>query len=314
MHHDQFNTSESASAGADPAAATSGRETALRSLQSRLIAELDRAIDDLESAHPDETAREHLEILRALLKAQARAYLEYVVESHAILSSHTSVMYAGALGAEGVLSTTLGSLVQGGTLTSGQAAQLMRFVGERRTVIIFGSAGTGKSTLLNAFFEHVPLDERCVAIERGPDLPALRERSFCVRLTAALASDSPALFAKAHRMNPSRLVAGEIHAEEVREFFGLLARDPRIGGMATMRADTVTGALDATVAALGGDKAYARELIARVRPVFAQMHRDERGLTRLAAIWSVEHRADGELVLRQVDAGSQPGSALVAET
>lgn len=312
MHHDQFEA-ETAARDEGRRPAEPDRGTALRALQGELVGEIDRALDELVRTRADEATREHLETLRALLKAQARAYLDHVVERHATLPSHTSVMYAGAVGADGVLSTTLSSLAHGGTVTTGQAAKLAQFVGERRSLVIFGPAGAGKSTLLNSLFEHVSIDERCVAIEQGPALPALKERSFCVRLTSAPKADGPALFAKAQRMNPSRLVVAELGAEDVRELFGLLARDPRIGGLATMRADTVTQALGTTVAAFGGDKAQARELIARVRPVFVQMQRDDLGLARVTAIWSVEHREDGELVLRQVDTGAPPAGELVAE-
>ena len=58
--------------------------------------------------------------------------------------------------------------------TGGQGAKLAQFVGDRRTLVIFGERATGKSTLLNSLFELVSVDDRFVAIERGPDLPALQ--------------------------------------------------------------------------------------------------------------------------------------------
>jgi hypothetical protein len=72
--------------------------------------------------------------------------------------------------------------------------------------------------------------------------------------------------------------------------------------------------VDSIVAAFGGDAGYARELVARVRPAFVHMHSDEKGLPRLAAIWSVESIVDGELVLREVQTGPPAASELVAET
>jgi Flp pilus assembly CpaF family ATPase len=158
------------------------------------------------------------------------------------------------------------------------------------------------------------VDDRFVAIERGPDLPALKERSFCVRLGVDDDTDIPALFAKARRMDPGRLVIGEMHAEEVREFFAFLAGDPRVGGLATLRTETVHRAVDGIVACIGGDAVSARELVAHVRPVFVHMHSDEKGLPRLAAIWSVEGLASGEIVLREVQTGPPAATELVAET
>jgi len=164
-------------------------------------------------------------------------------------------MYAGEVGAPGVLSTTFCGLLEGGTFTGGQGATLAQFIGDRRTLVIFGERATDKSTLVNSLFELVSVDDRFVAIERGPDLPVLKERSFCVRLGGDADTDVPSLFAKARRMDPGRLVVGEIRRSEVREFFSLRAEDPRIGGMATLRADSVSRAVDALVAAFGGDGA-----------------------------------------------------------
>ncbi len=299
--------------GAAGDAAPDGRDAALRAVQVALIKEIDEAVSRLERARMGEATREHLEIMRSLLKAQVTAYLDHFVARRATLFSHTSVMYAGEVGTPGVLSTTFRGLLEGGTLSGGQAAKLAQFLSARRTLLIFGDRATGKSTLLNSLFELVPVDDRFVAIERGPDLPALKERSFCVRLGVDDRTDIAALFAKARRMDPGRLVVGEIHKDEVREFFGLLADDPRVGGMATLRADSVSRAVDAIVNAVGGDEAYARQLVAKVAPALAHMHSDELGKPRLAAVWSVEGLVDGELVLHEVDTGAPVASELLAE-
>jgi len=300
--------------GAPEAAAAAGHGGDLSAVQATLIKEIDAAIARLENAPADAATREHLEVLRTLLTAQVTAYLEHIKARRAKLFPHTSVMYAGDVAPLGVLSTTLGGLLEGGTLSSGQGARLAQLVSDRRTLLIFGERGAGKSTLLNSLFELVPVDDRFVAIEQGPDLPALKERSFCVRLRVGDDADIPALFGKARRMNPGRLVVGEIHAAEAREFFSLLADDPRVGGLATLRAESVSQALDAIVAAFGGDAAYARELVAKVRPAFLHMRALGRGRPRLAAIWDIAGLEEGKLVLREVDTGAPAASELAAET
>jgi hypothetical protein len=299
--------------GAREGGAADGRDQALRAVQIALIKEIDASISKLERARIGESTREHLEILRSLLKAQVSAYLEHFVARRATLFSQTSTMYAGEMGPPGVLSTTFRGLLEGGTLTGGQGAKLGQLLSERKTLIIFGDRATGKSTLLNSLFELVSVDERFVAIERGPDLPALKERSFCVRLGVDGTTDIPALFAKVRRMDPGRLVIGEMHAQEVREFFSFLAEDARAGGLATLRAETVHRALDGVVAAFGGDDAFARGLLARVEPVFVHMHSDEKGRPRLAAIWSIHGLDGGELALREVQTAAPAAVELVAE-
>ena len=140
-------------------------------MQGQLLKDIDDAVGRIARARVGESTREHLDILRGLLKAQVTAYLDHFVLRRATLYSHTSVMYAGEVGPPGVLSTTFRGLVDGGTLAAGQAATLMRLVGERRTLVVFGDRATGKSTLLNSLFELVPVDERFVAIEQGPRPP-----------------------------------------------------------------------------------------------------------------------------------------------
>jgi hypothetical protein len=298
----------------DESARPEGAEEALRTVQVALLKEIDGAIGRLEQVRLDETTREHLEILRSLLKAQVTAYLEHFVTRRAPLYSHTSVMYAGEMSPPGVLSTTFRGLLDGGTLSAGQAARLMRLVGDRRTLVIFGDRATGKSTLLNSLFELVPLDERFVVVERGPALPSLKERSFCVRMGVDPDTDIHALFGKARRMSPSRLVVGEMHSAEVREFFSMVADDPRVGGMATMHGDLVGRVVDRIVAAFGDTPDEGRLILAAARPAFAHMHVDEKGLPRLAALWEVSGIAAGELQLREVDTGVPARNRLAAET
>lgn len=293
--------------------ATDGRDDVLRAVQVALIKEIDASVSRVERARIGESTREHLEVLRSLLKAQVTAYVEHLVARRATLFSHTSTMYAEDVGSPGVLSTTLRGLLEGGTITGGQGAKLAQFLNDRRTLIIFGDRTTGKSTLLNSLFELVSLDDRFVAIERGPDLPALKERSFCVRLGVDADTDIPALFAKARRMDPGRLVIGEMHAREAREFLTFLAEDSRVGGLATLRAETVPRAVD-TIAAAFDENDQARETLARVKPIFVHMLSDEIGRPRLAAMWSIEGMDGKELVLREVQTGPPAASQLAAET
>ena len=292
----------------------SARDAALRAVQVGLLRELDASINKLERARLGENTREHLEILRSLLKAQVNAYLEHFVARNAMLSSTTSMMYAGEVGAPGVLSTTLRGLIEGRTLSGGEASRLAQLIGDRRTLVIFGDRATGKSTLLNALFELVPVDERFVAMERGPDLPALKERSFCVRLTVDDDTDIAALFAKARRMQPGRLVVGEIHREELRHFVNLLTEMPTVAGMATLRADTVHRAVDTLVRGVGdGDQAAGRKALAALRPVFVHMHSDENGRPRVAALWAIDGLEADELQLEELQTRPPASSQLVAE-
>jgi len=295
---------------ADDAAAA---DRTLRAVRVALLRELDTSIDNLERARLDDGAREHLEILRRLLKAQVDAYLGHFVSGGMAVLPDGPAAGAGTAAAEGVVATSLRHLMDRGALTSRQAAKLAQFIGEHRTLIVFGPQGAGKSTLLNALFELVSLDERFVAIVRGPDLPALEDRSFCVRLTLDETTDIAALFAKARRMQPGRLVIGEIHREDVRHLFALLTDTPSVAAMATLRAETVHKAVGALVKAVGdGDPAVGRATLATARPVFAHMRVDETGHPRLAALWVVGDLEDGRLAVEAADTAAPATSALAS--
>jgi hypothetical protein len=83
--------------------------------------------------------------------------------------------------------------------------------------------------------------------------------------------------------------------------------------MCTLRASSVSSALEAIATGFDGDVQEARELIAGAKPVFAHMRRDEGGSPRLAAFWSVEGLDNNELVLREIETSSQAVDSLVAE-
>ena len=196
-------------------------------------------IDELQAQPVGEEPREYLEALRVLLKSQVTTYLSYVTGRRDALSSTTSTMYAGELSPAGPVPVTLRGLIEGGTLSKAQAARLASCVLERRTLLIFGDRSTGKSTLLNALLDLMPVDERVVAIEHGDHLPALEERSFCTRLTVEDGVDVAGIFARAVKMQPSRIIVGEIHADEMLHFLTELSRRPEAGGFCTVRADSV---------------------------------------------------------------------------
>lgn len=286
---------------------------ALKQLEKALLARIDDAVSGIQRTRLADGPREHLEILRTLLKAQVSAYLEHFT-ARATLFSQTSTMYASAVGNPGVISTTLRGLIEGHTLTAAQAKLLARFVVERRTLVVFGGRATGKSTLLNALFELISVDERFVSVERDAHLPALKQRSFCVRLSMDDDTDVAALFAKAEKMQPSRLVVGELHGEEILHFFDLLYRNAKIGGMATLRADSMHDAVELLLAQLEQelDREPARRLLAQTRPVFAHTRSDENGRPRLAAVWSATGLdGQGEILLGEESA--QTSARLVAE-
>lgn len=113
----------------------------------------------------------------------------------------------------------LDDLVERAMLTSDQADVLRTYVYERRTIVISGRTGTGKSTLLDALLRCVPKDERIVTIEELPELrPATEHRVSLlargpnVEGKGAIGLDQ--LVRAALRMRPDRIVVGEVRGAE----------------------------------------------------------------------------------------------------
>jgi len=282
------------------------RDSVMARLERDIGAMLDEMLDQFRAEALGEEPREYLDALRVLLKSQVTAYTSFLTSRRDALFTTTSPMYAGELSPAGPVPTTLHGLIEGGTMTPAQAARLASYVSDRRTLLIFGDRATGKSTMLNALLELLPLDERFVSIEHSDHLPALQDRSFCVRLSVDDDTDVEGIFAKAMKMQPSRIVVGEIHADEILYFLRELRSRPESGGFCTVRADSVHLAvakllrqMELHVAALD-----ARQLVGDTRPVLVHMRSDERGDSRLAAIWGVEGLdADGEILLHEEQAG-----------
>ena len=273
-------------------------EHGLPALQDELVALLDETVNSYESDEVSDHVFEHLEVLRALLKNQVTAYFGHIIE-RTTLHTTTSPMYEGEVRPPEVLPTTLKGLVDAGTLTAAQATRLGSYVSDKRTLLIFGDRATGKSSLLNALLEMIAVDERFVSIEHHDHLPALEDRSFCVRLAVDDDTDIDALFAKALKMQPSRIVVGEVHGDEI--LFFLRAVNHRdVGGFCTLRADSVHKAVAKLVREmeLHVSAKEAKKLVGDTQPVLVHMRSDEQGLPRLAALWSVEGLdANGEILL-----------------
>ena len=282
------------------------RDSVMARLERDIGAMLDEMLDQFRAEALGEEPREYLDALRVLLKSQVTAYTSFLTSRRDALFTTTSPMYAGELSPAGPVPTTLHGLIEGGTMTPAQAARLASYVSDRRTLLIFGDRATGKSTLLNALLELVPVDERLVSIEHSDHLPALDERSFCVRLSIDDRTDIESVFAKAMKMQPSRIVVGEVHAGEILYFLRELSRRPATGGFCTVRADSVHLAVAKLLRQMELHVAApdARRLVGETRPILVHMRSDERGESRLAAIWGVEGLdAAGEILLHEEPAG-----------
>lgn len=142
----------------------------------------------------------------------------------------------------------LHDLVDLGMLDRSNADALCAATQDRRTIVITGGTGTGKTTLLNALLSEVPSTERVVTIEETAEL-----RPGCAHAVALVARDANvesagstdmlSLLRAALRMRPDRIVVGEVRGPEA-----LVALDAMStghpGSMLTLHARSAVDAID----------------------------------------------------------------------
>jgi pilus assembly protein CpaF len=142
---------------------------------------------------------------------------------------------------------TLAELVRLGTLTETEAGRLRAAVTGRRTILISGATGAGKTTLANALLMEVPASERIVSIEETPELRP--DHPHHVSLLTRPDSnegiggiDIQELLRAALRMRPDRIVVGEVRGAEALVAMRAFATGHR-GSLLTLHARDAVHAL-----------------------------------------------------------------------
>jgi pilus assembly protein CpaF len=142
---------------------------------------------------------------------------------------------------------TIERLVGGGMLSPEQASLLVACVIDRKTVVIGGGTGTGKTTLLNALLGRVPSHERVVVIEETPELsPSCEHHVSLVARPPNEAGvggvDLAALLRSSLRMRPDRIVVGEVRGSEASVALAAMSTG-HPGSLLTVHASSVAGAV-----------------------------------------------------------------------
>src|SRR5581483_5828561 len=119
----------------------------------------------------------------------------------------------------------LADLVGNGTLSQELAAFLTAATAARQNLMIAGATNAGKTTLLRAIANQIPASERLVTVERAlelgldhfpelhPNVVALEERLPNSEGQGAISMAE--LVRRSLRMNPSRVIVGEVLGDEI---------------------------------------------------------------------------------------------------
>jgi pilus assembly protein CpaF len=134
---------------------------------------------------------------------------------------------------------TIDDLVEAATMERWLAHQLEEYVLGRKSVLIVGSTGSGKTSMLNVLGKFIPADERIVLIEDTSEIHL--EHDNLVRFEARQSrGDLPAvtirdLLKAALRHRPDRLILGEIRGGEAFDLLQLL-NTGHSGSLSTLHA------------------------------------------------------------------------------
>jgi len=112
---------------------------------------------------------------------------------------------------------TSDELVASGSLPAGVRDTIVSLMLEKKNGLISGGTGSGKTTMLKAFLDHVPANERLVIIEQPAELKVSHAnvvRWEAVEEIPGQVAISPSeLVAAALRHRPDRIIMGEIRNE-----------------------------------------------------------------------------------------------------
>lgn len=192
-------------------------------------------------------------------------------------------------------SASLDSLYRQGSLDEHSREFLEEVVRQRRSFLIVGGTGGGKTTLLSALLSEIDPAQRLVCIEDTPELTP--NHPHVVNLTARGANSEGGgaitisdLLKQALRMRPDRIIVGEIRGAEVVDLLAALntGHDGGGGTLHANRLSEVPARLEA-LGALGGleREALHSQLTAAVEVVLV-MQRQPDGSRRLAQIGQLQ--------------------------
>jgi pilus assembly protein CpaF len=197
---------------------------------------------------------------------------------------------------------TVEDLVSAGTISGAQAAFLDGMVREKKNVVISGGAGTGKTTLLNAFLSRAGEDERIITLEDAAELRLQQPHVIPLEtrppnLEGRGEVTLRDLLRNALRMRPDRIVIGEVRGPEALDLLQALNTGHR-GSMTTVHANSPLDALSrletmALTAGVGLPSQAIREQIAQAVDILVHMEREKHGERRVTGIAVMDRDGGG---------------------
>ncbi|HEY0950942.1 CpaF family protein [Nocardioides sp.] len=198
----------------------------------------------------------------------------------------------------------LRDLVELGSLSPGAASFLEASVRAGLNVLVAGGTQAGKTTMLNCLAAAIPGGDRVISAEevfelrfQHPDWVPLQTRQSGLEGTGEIRLRD--LVKESLRMRPSRIIVGEVRAEECLDL--LLALNAGLPGMCTIHANSAREALVkmCTLPLLAGENISARFVVPTVAAsvdLVVHLGIDERGVRRVNEIVGVPGRVENDVI------------------
>lgn len=137
---------------------------------------------------------------------------------------------------------TIEDMIEMGTLTPAAAAFLRACVIDRRSILVSGGTGTGKTTMLNVLSSFIPNRERIITIEDTCELRLHQEHVVSLETKMASVEGTGAytirdLVRNALRMRPDRIIVGECRGPEALDMIQAMNTGHE-GSMTTVHANS----------------------------------------------------------------------------
>ncbi|WP_107771360.1 CpaF family protein [Nocardioides sediminis] len=203
-----------------------------------------------------------------------------------------------------VRASRMDDLVELGSLSSQAATFLDAAIRAGLNVLVAGGTQAGKTTFLNCLAAAIPGGDRVISAEEvfelrfsHPDWVPMQTRQSGLEGTGEIALRD--LVKEALRMRPSRVVVGEVRAEECLDL--LLALNAGLPGMCTLHANSAREALVkmCTLPLLAGENISARFVVPTVASsvdLVVHLGIDEHGVRRVNEIVSVPGRVENDII------------------
>ncbi len=136
---------------------------------------------------------------------------------------------------------TLEELVANGTMSSSFSDKLSEAVERHQNILISGPTGSGKTTLVKALLDLIPVHERVLLIEDTAELPL--ERPNSVRFTAREGVSIRDLLKASLRHRPDRIIVGEVRDGAAYDLLQAL-NTGHAGSISTLHASSSANALN----------------------------------------------------------------------